>query len=309
MRTSLIKGVKLALVAVALFGGYILVSGLYGNTTSENRALTNTSVKIVRSDKRSGGSGVILRSTPSKSYILTNSHVCGVIENGGLVIREGEEHAVVTYRRSDRSDLCLITVAADFGVNTKLAAKEPALDSPSIVVGHPKLLPTVITRGHFSDHAIIDVMTGVRPCVQADIDADQDNALLCMFLGGIPQVTRYESQLVTSMISPGSSGSPVFNSEGEISGLVFAGSGDISYGYIMPFGAVANFVNDEAANMDEFLANNTYEVTAQAMKGQRVYSPEFTEGLTKLCADPRAANSESIRGICRMHGRNLLWDN
>jgi S1-C subfamily serine protease len=304
----------LAVAAGVTFSGYALYK-YYGsigrgtlNPVSE-KELSRTSVMIVRSDRRSGGSGVILHSSPTRSTILTNSHVCGVIENGGVVIREGQEHAVVTFKHSSTHDLCLITVDGNFGVNTQVAEETPALYSQSIVVGHPRLLPTTVTRGHFSSRQIIEVMTGVRRCTEEDIEADEDNALLCFFLGGIPVITRYEAQLSTALISPGSSGSPVYNEDGEISGVVFAGSGNQSLAYIVPLEAVANFLNEYEKYEPLMLPNNSYEITAQFIKGQRAYveSENFRNRVAKMCKDQTATENESVQRICRIHEGDILW--
>jgi len=301
-----------ALLGVTTFAAtYLAVSAYQTFKDNQVSTMTDRSVMIVRSDKRSGGSGVILSSSPTRSVILTNSHVCGVIENGGLVIREGKEHAVVTFRHSDRHDLCLLTVAADFGVNTEIASQASSPGDTSTVIGHPRLMPTVITKGHFSGREIIEIMTYVRECTEQDIEDDEDNALICFFVGGIPIITRFEAQITTSLIQPGSSGSPVLNSDGEVSGLVFAGSGQIGYGFIVPFESVANFVNEEAKYMDEYLANNSYEINAKYLKknGLMYYESEVQQKFDSLCADPRAQQRSTLKRICGIHGRNLLWRN
>jgi hypothetical protein len=106
----------------------------------------------------------------------------------------------------------------------------------------------VITNGHFSHYVTIPIVTSVRPCTTEEQESDL--AVVCMFLGGIPVIKLYESQLITSTIMAGSSGSPVFNANGEIGGLVFAGAGDLSYGFIVPQEYVKNFVENEAAELE-----------------------------------------------------------
>src|SRR4051812_8386630 len=52
--------------------------------SSHNRS-REANVMITNRAKTSGGTGLILKSSISESYILTNAHVCGVVEKGGLV--------------------------------------------------------------------------------------------------------------------------------------------------------------------------------------------------------------------------------
>jgi hypothetical protein len=278
--------------------------------------LKNTSVKIVRPDGRSGGSGVILSSSKTESRILTNSHVCGVVEKGGNVIRGEESHAVTSYRHSKNHDLCMITVSGDFGVDTPLAKSAPILGTESIVVGHPRLMPTLLTRGSFSDHEMVEVMTKVRACTEKDITDDLDNAILCFFLGGIPVVQRYEAQVISSLIQPGSSGSPVFNDKGEISGLVFAGSGAIGFGLIVPYEYVYNFVTNESYSLEKIIPNTSYEINGAFLRGNQgtqirrampLDSFEFNSRLDEMCSDKSAKSKLNVQNICNIHSKNAVW--
>lgn len=203
-------------------------------------------VSIVRNDERSGGTGVIIESNSDHSYILTNNHVCDVTANGGLVISDNnEKYQVVSYRQSMVHDLCLLRVNANLGVDTAVADSPPALYDPATVSGHPALYPTIITKGHFSHHREVDVAIGLRPCTENDLK-DPGSALYCVFFGGIPVMRHYEVQVVSATIMPGSSGSAVYNNDGEIAGLVFAGSGELGYGMIVPQEYVHAFIFEEA---------------------------------------------------------------
>lgn len=274
-------------------------------TTSE---MSQTSVKIVRNDRRSGGTGVILKSTPSESTILTNGHVCGVVENGGLVITDDAEHSVTSYKKSEAHDLCLITVAANLHVNTVIADSAPRTYSDAAASGHPGLLPNVVTRGHFSGREIIEVMTGLRECEDKDY---KDNGLLCILLGGIPQIKRYESQVVTATIKPGSSGSAVFNEDGEISALVFAGSGDIGYAYTVPYEAIANFVNKERFTLESKRPSDGYEITLKSLMksilGSSAAEVKTTdERIVETCSVER---DPKVTQLCKVMLGDMVWRN
>jgi hypothetical protein len=99
-----------------------------------------------------------------------------------------------------------------------------------------------LTQGSFSGSMLIDVLTGVRKCTEAEAARD---TFTCLFVG-MPIIRRYETQLVTGTILPGSSGSAVFNDKGEVAGVVFAGrSREMSYAFIVPHAYVSDFVTNQ----------------------------------------------------------------
>lgn len=203
-----------------------------------------TSVRVLNTAKNSGGSGVILQSARGYgSEILTNKHVCGVVQNGGVVKTQDREVNVASYRLYTKHDLCLIHVSEDLGVSVRLAPKEPQESNDINVSGHPSLLPHIRSRGHLSEKREINVMVDSKKC---DGTENPEELVYCMLLGGKPVIKRFDSQLVSALIMPGSSGSGVFNTRGELVGLVFAGSvGDgLSYGSIVPYGFVKDFLEN-----------------------------------------------------------------
>lgn len=202
----------------------------------------------------SGGSGVIVKNTPSESVVLTNNHVCeGALKKGGKIrLVSGEEHIVTGYMTDLEHDLCVLTVASDLKNSIKIASSAPSLYTQATVTGHPALMPNVITNGHFSGRQIVQVIVGVRKCKKSDLNNPQ-NAMFCAFFGVVPIIRNYESQIVTATIMPGSSGSAVLNSDGELAGIVFAGNSDgLSYAFIVPFEAVRNFLDNDARNLIEY---------------------------------------------------------
>lgn len=259
-------------------------------------AISKSSVMVVRMDRRSGGSGVIIKSGPDESVILTNSHVCRVIQNGGLVITESEEHAVMTCKQSEAHDLCLITVAADLGINTPIARSAPKVYSDAAISGHPSLLPNIVTRGHFTGRRIIEVLVGFKECTQDDLESD--NAIFCVLLGGVPQFKNYETQVVTATIMPGSSGSGVFDSRGEISTLVFAGSGELGYAMTVPYENISKFLRYEQYKLSESLPRNgtNNQIEDQARLKLQI-----------ICTLPQAKAVPPISHLCHVISGDMLW--
>lgn len=206
-------------------------------------------VMITNLAKNSGGSGVIMARSPSESFVVTNGHVCGVVKNGGYVITDDRvEHLVINYRVSKIHDLCVIKVAEDLGIEASLAVKAPGRYTYAKTVGHPKLMPTTISEGMFTDKRVITVMMGYKPCNEKDF-TNPDTAMFCMFIGSVPIVKTFEALAVTTLIQPGSSGSAVYNEDGEVSALIFAGAGDLGYGFAVPFEYVDTFINIEAKSL------------------------------------------------------------
>lgn len=277
-----------------------------------NEELSRTSVMVVRADERGGGTGSIISSSPTESLILTNNHVCEAISKGGTVITaNGRKHNVTGYRASQLHDLCMISVAANLKVNTATASEAPAPFSDAIVSGHPSLLPNIVTRGHFSERELVNVMTGFRKCT--DEDKKRGAELLCMMLGGIPVISRYEAQIISATIQPGSSGSAVYNSRGEISAVVFAGSGPFAYGITVPFEAVNNFVNKEYSTL-----KTQTPVAADIMEGQ---GEEGSDHARSSCINLDRRSLESVDGFTKaqiqqvldtckiLQGDAVLWKN
>lgn len=213
----------------------------YKPKTPVEFAKTSVMVKLV--DRESGGSGVILSSNKKTSIIMTNKHVCQVIQGGGIVQTLNKRYNIVEFKIYPFHDLCLVKVKGNLRVNTVIAKDKPELFSSVYVSGHPNLLPHVLTTGYFSDYKTIQLIVGMQPCTAEDFKKDP---FTCLFMGGTPIIRKMASQVVTATIMAGSSGSAVFNSDGEISGLVFAGNSEgLSYGFIVPLVYVKDFIRNE----------------------------------------------------------------
>lgn len=288
---------------LASVGATLLLLGFFFKVLSPNIKPSSTSqyarttVMITRMDGRSGGTGVILRSNKNSSEILTNAHVCGVVKNGGLVKSDELEGTVTSWKVSKVHDLCLITTNVNFGLNTTVANNSPEIYSEATVSGHPLLLPTIVTRGSFSHKQIVTVMTGFKKCEQADWDGPDGG--MCLFFGGIPIIKVYQAQVISATIQPGSSGSAVFNSSGEIAGLVFAGSGDIGYGMIVPQEYVHYFVSTEADKLESETPNTTLDLNAGA-GGESVRTRAI-----EACKDTTTTDN-AILNVCSLMKKDLV---
>jgi hypothetical protein len=288
-----------------VFATTALIFLLFMATYHEKNDMIASSVMITNTTGNSGGTGVILDSSPTKSTVLTNSHVCGVVEKGGLVSGQAGTFLVTTYKRSQAHDICMITVDGDLGYKTKLASRPPtAYYENATIAGHPSLFPCVKTAGHFSGRKTIEVMVGAKKCTEDDLK-DPGKMMLCLLTGGIPEVKRYDSTLVTATIMPGSSGSGVYNSNNELSGLAFAGSGSFGYAFTVPYEYLANFINNEAPTLSEERPSQYVDLFADSTgDSKKNKNSEFMEKARKACSSPDAAK---IKNICDLIGRDLIF--
>jgi S1-C subfamily serine protease len=237
---------KLATVAM-LFMGACSCATLH---PTEGQQTREASVRIVTAE--GGGTGSIYTSSIfNGSQILTNKHVCELVKRvgkGQVVTNNNNTFDVVSFRESNVHDLCLVKVDANLGVNTNVAEQAPELGSRATVSGHPKLQPHTRTVGDFSNYTKIQVMIGSEPCTEEDLEKIKDpmEALMCALMGIKPIIKTYEAQYVSALIAPGSSGSAVYDEDGNIAAVVFAGGGqDLSFAYTVPWEYVHNFLEYE----------------------------------------------------------------
>lgn len=204
--------------------------------------LRDTSVRIMNLQMNSGGTGSIFRSFKKTSIILTNKHVCRLIEPGGYVVTEKRKYLITHYKKFQHHDLCLVRIARNLNINLVVADKLAKPAQTVYVSGHPNLLPHIATKGHLSSNVTIELVVGLKECTEEDA---KNHPLECVFFGGVPVIEKFSSDVVSNLIKPGSSGSAVFNSQGEIVGVVYAGNGrEFSHGYIVPHIHVLYFIQN-----------------------------------------------------------------
>lgn len=201
-----------------------------------------TSVRIYELSGNSGGTGSIFRSFKNASHILTNKHVCRLIEQGGFVQYMDNQYVITHYKKFKQHDLCLVRVKSNLGINLRVANSLIKRSSTVYVSGHPELLPHIVTKGHVTDHMDIQLVIGTKECTPGE---KQDDGTACSWFGGKPVIVTLDSQVTSNLIKPGSSGSAVFNKYGEIVGVVYAGTGrGFSHGFIVPHLYVIYFIQN-----------------------------------------------------------------
>ncbi len=278
-----------------LLGGYALLSKKGASHPTNDLDIAKTTAMITNLAGNSGGSGVVYKSTPSSS-VLTNAHVCNVARAGGIVSTPLGQGMVTSYKVSKLHDICLIETSVNLGVSTEVADSSPQEMTEATVSGHPQLLRNIITKGNFSGREVIQIMVGIRACSKEDFEGE--NGMLCIFLGGIPQIKNYRAQVAAPLIQPGSSGSAVFSSSGYISGLVFAGSGQIGFSHIVPWEYVKNFVDKEVQKLEsQFPQDAQLEANEQ----------ESHKKLRNTCKNTESMDYEIIKDYCKYVDNDLVY--
>lgn len=264
--------------------------------------MTHATVMITNLTENSGGSGTILSSSTHLSVILTNAHVCEVVKNGGYVHSYLGKHFVTSYIQSELHDLCLISVKDDLRVSTPIAIKSAGPYDSAYVSGHPHLLPTIVTKGWFSTKIVVSVMTKVKECTPEQA-SNIDTGLFCLILGGIPVIKTYEATPVSALIQPGSSGSAVYNDTGQLSAVIFAGSGDIGYGLAVPHEYVLDFtafeyrhLHAQAPQLERSIGGDATNAKKLTEKLKEACNKATTEGQKRLCAQFEDALKYSVIG-------------
>lgn len=283
-------------ILLGLLVAYLIISNAYEALKPND--VVKSAVKITNLSGNSGGSGVIISSKKGESLILTNSHVCEVVHNGGNIHSTKGIHSVNSYKHSLSHDICLIKVLDNLGVNTNISNRSPVhYYESAYIAGHPQLLPTVVTSGHFSGKMTVSVVTDFKKCTEEDL-SNPDTAMYCVFFGGIPVIKMYESTLVTATIMPGSSGSGVFNESKELSGLAFAGSGQLGYAWTVPYEYLRDFIDFESKEIPFSKPNSILKLDSGKNEQKRNAKKACIEIGIKL---------ESIKRICDLLQRDLIW--
>lgn len=186
-------------------------------------------VKITNVQGTSGGTGFHVKAASGKTYILTNNHVCEIELRSNLITIEspitGRKIQRQIVERFKKHDLCLIE-----GVPEVEGISVGSEQSPGDLVfttGHPRLVPLTVSKGEVIQEREIELVhsfnTTEKECPGRFIDLS-DNFGAAMFgLENVCLIDRISKEF-TASIYPGSSGSPVVNTYGNLVGVVFAGS-------------------------------------------------------------------------------------
>lgn len=178
---------------------------------------------VLVSDKSGFGTGFHLRHN-GRIIILTNRHVCqgnppefpDVIK-GKKILIDGREESVIAISTDEKIDLCAITSSNILGL--RLADNEPTNGTRVQYIGHPEGLGKVI-----KDARVITYRHQTSPW----------------------EINPVRVMLISGETWGGESGSPVFNSDGDVQGVLYARNSDpIPHGVVVPLTQIKKFLKDD----------------------------------------------------------------
>lgn len=199
---------------------------------------------------KNGGTGVLVQAPSGNTYLLTNSHICDRSKNGMVYIKNSHYplHERLILSNSLTSDLCVIQWSGPeqgFKLNTKFKNHEPI-----IVVGHPLLKDLTISTGYISSLSqrveLIDFI--IKNDDQQCNKPKQFKKLIPIEFFGIivgeikACMLSLNGVFTTAPVRPGSSGSPVFNKNYEVIGLIFAGVELTNWSIMVPASDIVEFL-------------------------------------------------------------------
>lgn len=196
--------------------------------------------KIVKltpvSSANRGGTGFAVSSPSGNTYTVTNNHVCGAAEDGKMAARwdDGTSVILTVIETDPDHDLCLLTPLPK---TDGLVVSDTELDlyDPVFVIGHPRLNPVTYAEGYITARENIGLVNETfetrDACEKAGNKWEEFPTIF-----GVVQVCikEYDAIETSVVIYPGNSGSPVFNQDGEIAGVIFVGDGATNYGGYVP---------------------------------------------------------------------------
>ncbi len=226
----MLKTIKSAIKSIALAStiifGAILAPELHNHYLRFE--VGDSVVQVLHPTKFGGGTGFAVKGKSGKEYIMTNKHVCGVLENGIVRIEVDPKHVYfkkVIYEDTAH-DLCLIEGIK--GLAPLSIGSDQNKGDYLYVVGHPGLRQLTTSVGEYIGRRTIEMPVDVKSRAQCLADGNEVielPPLYQMFMGiEFLCIRKYEALSTSAVIYGGNSGSPVVNRWGNLIGVAFAGS-------------------------------------------------------------------------------------
>jgi len=171
---------------------------------------------IVKEDGMALGSGTgFYIQYLDKTRIVTNKHICDQSEGPRQMFIGSKRYRILAISKTQ--DLCILQSDRDLGL--KLATSDVLPTDAVILVGHPRGLALTIREGHVMEEGS-DIFDWI-----SDKEVDY--------------------KMISAISYPGNSGSPVTDSNGDVIGVLFAGSPQfITEGLIVPYSTLVKFLSD-----------------------------------------------------------------
>lgn len=170
--------------------------------------------------------GFSFKTTEVVSFVLTNKHVCDMGPNANytLTLQSGGKIRATFIKVDPFADLCLLK--ANGTIPALPLAQQNAVQGDRVLsIGGPDGAYPLIVEGFVSGYFNMNMRN--------DPDEDGDFEV------------HFRSQMISAPVYPGSSGSPVFDVNGQVIGIVFAVRGEKEHiAFIVPISEVHRFLDD-----------------------------------------------------------------
>lgn len=203
-------------------------------------------------------------------YILTNHHVISDASSVKVTLYNGETYDATVIGSDEDYDIAVLKIDVTGATPVVLG------DSSKLAIGE-----SVAAVGNPLGELTFSMSEGIVSCVNRAINVDG---------------TPFNMIQVDCSINPGNSGGPLFNSYGEVIGIVSAKYSSYSnttvegIGFAIPINDVVSLVKDIMTN--GYVTNKAYMgITPQTMTAQMAqqYRYDVTEGVFVCSVDPDSA--------------------
>ncbi len=194
---------------------------------------------------RSGGTGFHVKAPSGQVYIVSNRHICDGAEGGKLdVWVPAYGRAIprnIIYMAPD-TDLCLIEAAP--GATGLTLSKEEHLKDRLYTIGHPFLNPPTLSEGYVVGRTVFEMGTEIQTKEECEAKENHAWKKIQTFFGESEMCMEFIDAVDTTIPTfPGNSGSPVFNDDGEVEGVIFASDRRTNRGGYIPLNKVHEFLS------------------------------------------------------------------
>ncbi len=163
------------------------------------------------------GSGFIL----DRHTIVTNYHVVANAGRLEAMLSDGTDIAITSSVHAKSADLALLTTDEDLVPTVTLADHDPRSGAPISIVGYPNGESLSTSDGFVHELGVKDTLDHGEDVVST-----------------------------TAKVEPGSSGSAVYSSEGDVVGILYAEDNDASESLVLPVSLLQNLLDDTTTQVD-----------------------------------------------------------